>query len=94
LTKKDVNFIWTDECQQAFQALKIYLTSDEHVLILPDYNESFRLECDASSHGIGGVLSQKEDVIFNRLLTFPNIFRIQSATIQHRNESYYQLCFQ
>jgi hypothetical protein len=31
LTKKDVNFIWTDECQQALQTLKMYLTSHEHV---------------------------------------------------------------
>jgi hypothetical protein len=42
----------------------MYLTSHEHVLILPNYNESFRLECDASSHGIGGVLSQKRGRYF------------------------------
>ena len=36
LTKKDVNFIWTDECQQAFQTLKIYLTSHEHVWMTHD----------------------------------------------------------
>jgi hypothetical protein len=70
LTKKDVNFKWTDECQQAFQTLKMYLTSHEHVLILPDYNESFRLECDASSHGIGGVLSQKRGRHFQPIAYF------------------------
>ena len=94
MTKKDVNFIWTDECQQAFQTLKMYLTSHEHVLILPDYNEPFRLECDASSHGIGGVLSQKRGRHYQPIAYFLSIFREQSATIRHRNESYYQLYFQ
>ena len=43
LTKKDVKFVWTEECEKAFQTLKMYLTSHDHILILPDFNEPFRL---------------------------------------------------
>ena len=40
LTKKDVPFVWTHECQQAFEELKRIL-STEPLLIYPDFFAAF-----------------------------------------------------
>ena len=57
LTKKHVPFVWSTECQQAFDSLKRSLTSAD-VLALPDDEGMFILDCDASEKSIGAVLSQ------------------------------------
>ena len=59
LTEKRVEFIWTELHQNAFDQLKSYLISTDHVLALPDFDKPFRIECDASKIGISGVISQK-----------------------------------
>ena len=59
LTKKDVPYIWKDDCQQAFDELKDRLTKAP-VLIYPDFSERFILETDASGVGLGAVLSQRQ----------------------------------
>lgn len=48
---------WTDECRQAFQQLKQALM-DQVVLAHPNFSEPFLLSVDASSNGLGAVLSQ------------------------------------
>ena len=57
LTKKDAKFVWTDECQIAFETLKSMLVSSP-ILAYPMENEQFILDTDASLCGIGAVLSQ------------------------------------
>ena len=57
LTKKGAPFIWTAECQNAFEQLKEALTSAD-VLALPDDEGHYILDCDASDKAIGAVLSQ------------------------------------
>ena len=59
LTRTDVKFDWTAECQEAFEMVKHSLTNAP-VLAMPDYTEPFELEviCDASIKGIGAVLLQ------------------------------------
>lgn len=57
LLKKDVNFNWTDLCQEAFDTLKKILTT-EPLLQYPDFTRTFNLTCDASNYAIGCVLSQ------------------------------------
>lgn len=51
-------FKWTPQAQQAFDELKLQLSSTP-VLVLPCFQEMFEVECDASGVGIGGVLSQQ-----------------------------------
>ncbi|CAB0042111.1 unnamed protein product [Trichogramma brassicae] len=61
LTKKNAEWIWADEQQQAFEALKKALT-EAPVLARPDFARPFIVQCDdASALAIGGVLSQVFD---------------------------------
>lgn len=48
---------WTEECKQAFHLLKQALL-DQVVLAHPNFSEPFLLSVDASSNGLGAVLSQ------------------------------------
>ena len=62
LTKKDQPFVWTHECEQAWQQLKTALTSPP-VMTLPRYDlinagkSHLKLTTDASYDTLGGVLS-------------------------------------
>ena len=57
LTRKDVIFKWTDECQRSFEIMRDILCSDP-VLAYPDFDLPFILDTDASNFAIGAVLSQ------------------------------------
>lgn len=58
LLRKNVQFLWTTVIDQAFHTLKAALVAAP-VLALPDFHLPFDLHTDASSIGIGAVLSQK-----------------------------------
>ena len=57
LTRKDVPFEWTAECQTAFDAVKHALTTAP-VLAVPDENVRYEVVCDASNFGLGAALLQ------------------------------------
>lgn len=57
LLKKHTLFHWNKDLQNSFDALKQALVSAP-VLALPDFSKGFTIETDASSIGIGAVLSQ------------------------------------
>ena len=58
LTKKEVEFRWTIDCQKAFDELKMRLVTTP-VLAYPNFDIDFVLETDASYQGLGAVLSQR-----------------------------------
>ena len=60
LTQKSTKFLWTQECQNAFQKLKEKFT-EAPILAFPHFDAPFILYTDASDYGIGSVLSQKID---------------------------------
>jgi transposase InsO family protein len=60
LTRKDVEFDWTPECEKSFQHLKGVL-SNQLELAYPDKNEPFILDTDACDTAIGACLSQVQD---------------------------------
>ena len=66
LTKKDQPFIWSSECEKAFNTMKELLTTTP-ILAYPRRDAEFILDTDASKFAIGAVLSQvhegKERVI-------------------------------
>jgi hypothetical protein len=55
LLQKDARFVWSLACEEAFQALKKFLTSAS-VLAQPNIEKSFDVYCDASRTGLGYVL--------------------------------------
>ncbi|PKU70170.1 RNA-directed DNA polymerase [Dendrobium catenatum] len=62
LTRKDIKFEWTDDCEQSFHELKQCLTTAP-VLTIPSGTEGFQLFSDASLKGLGCVLMQNKKVI-------------------------------
>ncbi|GKA17002.1 RNA-directed DNA polymerase [Tanacetum coccineum] len=59
---KGGKFQWTKEAGDAFEELKQRVTQAS-VLALPNFDDVFQVECDASGLGIGGVLSQNQKPI-------------------------------
>ena len=57
LLHKNVKFIWSPKCEEAFQILKKLLTSAP-ILAQPDTSKPFDIYCDASGSGLGCVLMQ------------------------------------
>jgi len=62
LTRKEVKFEWSKDCEASFQELKSRLTSAP-ILALPKGQEGFVVYSNASSKGLGYVLMQHERVI-------------------------------
>ena len=60
LVGKEVEWEWTQECQEAFDALKCGLV-EAPVLGYPDPKLPYILDTDASAVGVGAVLSQIQD---------------------------------
>ena len=60
LLKDGAKFSWSDEQDEAFEALKEKLSSTP-VLIYPDFNEPFVIQTDACKTGVGAALMQRRD---------------------------------
>ena len=58
LLSKKVKFVWTDDCQLAFDKVK-FLLQKSPVLKSPDYEKPFKLIIDSSDVGTGSVLVQE-----------------------------------
>ncbi|GJT55863.1 reverse transcriptase domain-containing protein [Tanacetum coccineum] len=71
LLEKETPFIFSKECIEAFETLKMKLTQAP-ILVAPDWDLPFEIMCDASYLGVGAVLGQlplaKLDAIKTRLL--------------------------
>jgi len=59
LTKKDVEFKWTQECQHAFEALRDALISAP-VLAVADPNKSYIVDTDANDDNMSCVIMQED----------------------------------
>lgn len=60
LTRKNMKFVWTKDCQTSFETLKTKFMNPP-ILDYPDFNQAnkFVLHTDASGYAIGAVLSNK-----------------------------------
>ena len=50
-------FIWTSNCQQAFDQMKALISSNA-LLAFPDHTQPFDVETDASDYQLGSVIKQ------------------------------------
>ena len=53
--RKNKKFIWTEKCEEAFQRLKVLLTTTP-ILKVSDMEQEFLVCTDASKEGLGCVL--------------------------------------
>eukprot|EP00884_Botryococcus_braunii_P016691 jgi/Botrbrau1/3705/Bobra.0008s0030.1 len=60
LTKKGVAFVWTPECQAAFQAIKRMLT-DAPLLRYPNFSKEFTLYTDWQPGAAAAILGQEHE---------------------------------
>ncbi|KOM58401.1 hypothetical protein LR48_Vigan11g143500 [Vigna angularis] len=61
---KKGQFTWTEQAEEAMSRLKKAITTAP-VLVLPDFDQPFHIECDASGRGVGAVLMQgKKPIAF------------------------------
>ena len=51
------SFLWTPECQRAFDQMKALVSSDA-LLAFPDHTQPFDVETDASEYQLGSVIKQ------------------------------------
>jgi hypothetical protein len=58
LFKNDIKCNWSSKCNEAFEQLKVLLTTSP-VLAQPDIEKPFDVYCDASGSGLGCVLMQE-----------------------------------
>ena len=70
LLQKDTPWIWTSAQQIAFDKLKYALTHAP-VLALPNFDQPFEMETDASDVAVGSVLTQQSRLVayFSKSLT-------------------------
>nr|XP_016488540.1 PREDICTED: uncharacterized protein LOC107808515 [Nicotiana tabacum] len=62
LLKKNKTWVWTEHCQKAFEGPKAAVT-EESVLALPNFANTFEVHTDASDFAIGSVLMQDKHPI-------------------------------
>ena len=62
LMRKNVKFVWNDDCEAAFMELKRILTTAP-VLTVPNSNKPYVVYTDASGSGLGCVLMQNGKIV-------------------------------
>ncbi|GFV97328.1 retrovirus-related Pol polyprotein from transposon 412 [Trichonephila clavipes] len=85
LTEAKQKFIWTVDCNNAFNKLKDALTSAP-ILVYLKIGKQFILDTDASHESIGAVLSQEIDVV--RSVSSPALAKGQIARWIQRLQAY------
>lgn len=88
LLRKDVRFIWSDKCQEAFKKIKTWLCS-EPVLKIFDPDAPIEIYTDASIVGIGAVLKQKDEKNNNRPVAY---FSKKLTESQKKKKAIYLEC--
>lgn len=80
LLKNEKRWLWSKECQEAFDRLKHFVAS-EPVLCLPDFEKAFEVHTNASDRDIARVLVQKGHLVAfeNRNLKHTGMLMLEKA---------------
>ena len=78
--KKDVPFVFDDDCVEAFEILKKALISAS-IVQSPDWNLPFEIMCDASDYAVGAILGQRVDKKLN-------VIQYASKTLDNAQRNY------
>ena len=73
LLSKRTKFIWTNDCQKAFDILKAIL-KNESLPLAPNFAKEFKLAVDASHTGAGSVLMQDDNGVDHPVSYFSKRF--------------------
>ena len=87
LTRKDILFEWTKECQACFILLKEALCTHP-ILQYPDLDRPYVLFTDASKYGWAGVLTQPYGEINKSTQSTTNVNTSQKRTVIHHLVAY------
>ena len=79
---------WTEECQTAFEHLKC-LCIQTPILAYANYQKPIKLHTDASVHGLGAVLYQKQDADMEHVITYAS----RTLSKSKRNYDTHKLVF-
>lgn len=69
LLKKDIKFIWTEECQCSLDILKEKMVTAP-ILVFPDWSKEFHVHVDASSIALGALLAEQGEGEIDHPITF------------------------
>ncbi len=83
LLKKDVPFVFDEDCEEAFEILKKALIIAP-IVQPPDWNLPFEIMCDASDYVVGAVLGQRVDKKLN-------VIHYASKTLDNAQTNYQPL---
>lgn len=83
LLRKDVEFVWTNECKENFELSKTLICQNQ-VLVHYDPSKPIVISCDSSSYGVGSVLSHRIDGIDKPIY-------FASGTLSNAEKNYSQI---
>ena len=63
MLEKDAKFYFDQACKAAFDEIKSRLVT-ALIMVTPDWNKEFEINCDASYYVMGAVLGQRTEKIF------------------------------
>ena len=66
LLEKDTRFNFDDFCKAAFEEIKIRLVQAP-IMAAPEWDQGFKIMCDASDFAMGAVLGQRKEKIFRAI---------------------------
>jgi len=78
LTRKKAQFLWSTDCQAAFEVLKQKLVISP-LLAYPGFDKDFTLETDASKLGLGTIILQYQED--GKLHSVANLYQHLRQTI-------------